>query len=138
MNFTSFDKASVQAARKEIDMKLAELRVLGLDIRLGNISFTSGSFKSKIECSITDGSIVNPADRDKKKYEDEFKRSFESAQYPNAIGKVIVFSGKLFKFVGFRPNVRTKRAIILDVKNGRNYRINFDSIKSSLQLKGEK
>ena len=132
MKFTSFDKASVKEARQEIDAKLAELRALGLYIKLGNISFTSGSFKAKIECSITDGSIVNPADHEKKKYEDEFKRSFQFSKYPNAIGKVVVFGGKLFKFVGFKPNVRTKRAIIHDVKNNRNYRINFDSIKSSL------
>lgn len=122
MSFTQFNKQNMNHVRAEINRKLEELEQLGLNIKLGNISYTDTNFTAKIECSLVGG----PS-----KFETEFKRSFEFRNHPNAIGKTVEINGKKFIFCGFIPRARKNHAAIEDM-NGKSFRCNFDSIKGQL------
>ena len=133
MKFTAFNRDSVKDARHEIEVKLEELRKLGLGIKLGNITYNGSSFTSKIECVILNGNTSSRSeDITKKLYENAFNSSFEFITFGNAIGKSIMFMNKKYIFLGFKPGARKRRAIIQDCISGKNYRVDFNSIKSLL------
>lgn len=121
MKVTFFTKQNLPEVRKQINAKLAELQALGLDIKLGNIKFTSDTFTSKIECRLEGAKDV---------FADAFDKSALSINYRNAIGKQVTIGSKVYTFKGFRPNARVKQAII--EIGGKQYRVDFNVISSQL------
>ncbi|MDD2505284.1 MAG: hypothetical protein PHF21_03300 [Bacilli bacterium] len=124
---TSFNKTNLAEVRKEIEAKLDELKDLGINISLGTISFDSDSFKARLSCDIINSDLngINSTI-----YSKEFYKYFMISQYPNAIDKEVKFGGLTYTFLGFKPNARTKKAII--GRNGTTYRVEFYSIESQL------
>lgn len=116
MKIANFNKQNLPSVRAEINTKLAELKALGLDIKMGNISFTA-----KINCRLEGAS--DP-------YAEEFNSSGMTYKYKDAIGKAVTFLGGTYTFKGFKPGSRVKRAII--EKGSKMYRVNFSSISDQL------
>lgn len=121
MKIANFNKQNLPSVRAEINTKLAELKALGLDIKMGNISFTNSSFTAKINCRLEGAS--DP-------YAEEFNSSGMTYKYKDAIGKAVTFLGGTYTFKGFKPGSRVTRAII--EKGSRMYRVNFSSISDQL------
>ena len=120
-----FNKASLATVRKEIDMKLKELSALGLDISIGNISFDSDSFTSKLTCRIRGG-------------EDEYAKDFKrNAIYfdmkPEQLNQSFKDNGKTFKLRGFKPRARTNIVIVEDEK-GSLYRMDTERVSKLLKV----
>lgn len=121
MKIANFNKQNLPGVRIQIDAKLAELKALGLDIKLGNITFTSSGFTGKIGCRLEGAGDT---------YAEEFERSVYTVMYKNAVGKIVTFLGDTYTFKGFKPNARIKHAIL--ERGGKKYRVNFDLISDQL------
>ena len=50
--FEKFDSTNIKSARVAIQEKLNELEALGLKIELGNISYSSDSFKTSVTVTV--------------------------------------------------------------------------------------
>lgn len=121
MKVTSFSKQNLPEIRKQMNEKLNELKALGLDIKVGNINFTSSSFTAKIECRLENALDV---------YAEAFDQSFESRNLKNAVGTPVTFMGKVYIFKGFKPKARVKQAIV--ERDNKQFRIEFSAIRSQL------
>jgi len=121
MKVTSFSKQNLTEIRAEINAKLAELKSLGLDIKLGNVSFNANSFSGKIECRLEDAPDV---------FTETWNKSLKSYGIKDALGKPVIIAGKYYVFKGLRPRARVKDAIV--ERDGKKFRINFEAIRSQL------
>jgi len=122
--FQNFTRENMEDVLTLIDAKLAELKELGLDIKLGNMRFDSESFTSKIECRLKGGSDI---------YAATFEKSNFSIGYENAVGQAVVFSGKKYIFRGFKPRARQKHAILDLEGKGDLYRVEFSMVVDQLK-----
>lgn len=58
MKFESFGPVNIDKARELIDEKLAELKEYGIDVQLGNITYSESSISSKLDFRIEDSKII--------------------------------------------------------------------------------
>ena len=101
--FEKFDSTNIKSARVAIQEKLNELEALGLKIELGNISYSSDSFKTSV--TVTVGAAGD-------KYAVQYRKYAKIYGLDeNKVGtKVKKQDGKMVLFKGFIPNARTKIA----------------------------
>ena len=120
-----FNKASLTQVRKEIDIKLKELSVLGLEVSIGNISFDSDSFTSKLTCRLVGA-------------EDEYAKDFKrNAMFfdmkPEQLHQSFNSNGKTFKLRGFKPRAR-KDIVIVEDEKGSLYRMDVERVAKALKV----
>lgn len=120
---TKINHSNIQEIRLEIQKKLDELKILGLNISLGNIRFDDDSFRTQMNVRVEGAEPL---------YVKEFKKSTDFFNHPNAIGKVVDFDGGKFEFLGFKPRARKNKALIKDLRNGKEFVTKFYFIKRQL------
>lgn len=126
---SGFRKDNIKEIRDIIQLKLNELKEVGLNVVLGNIKFDANSLTSPISATIEGG---------KSEYEIEFlKRCFSHCYNGNEVGKEFIRCGSEYKFLGFIPRARTQIALIQDIKNGKKFRIDASEALRFLSTGGK-
>jgi hypothetical protein len=117
---TRFDKANLMQFREEFRKAVADLeKKTGVGISLGNISFESNRFTTKLTVAILDsGESVEQV---------EMRSNFERYAYlfgmtPQDYGKSVSSGGKLYTLVGIAPR-STKFPLIGKSADGRFYKL---------------
>jgi len=120
-----FTGTNLKQVRKEIETKLEELKALGLDVSIGNISYDDTKFTTKMTVSLASAGDI---------YEQEFKSKCDYfGMKEDLVGTTFTLRGKEYVFRGFRPNARTKRALFHKVgEEDTLYRNDVDIIKEAM------
>lgn len=126
MTIKSFDKATFKVLRPEIDKALAAVgEKYGISLKMGNVSYSSFEFRTKVEAKIIGAEVAKPAF-----ISNPFDYS-EMLGYP-AIGTEFKMQGKNFKVVSHEPQ-RPKYPIVAeDMRTGKKYKFTLETIKASL------
>ena len=104
MKITKIDKKEIKEIKEEIREALKCLERLGLEVKLGNTSYDSTSFKTDIKIS-----IVGSDDE----YAKDFKRNYMCFDIPlSTLNTHIMFNGEAYIFRGFKPKARKNICII--------------------------
>ena len=104
MKITKIDKKSIGSIKEEIREALKCLEVLGLEVKLGNTSYDSTSFKTDIKISIVG------SDDD---YAKDFKHNYMCFDIPlSTLKTTIMFNDEAHIFRGFKPKARKKICVI--------------------------
>lgn len=118
----SFDNETVTSTRKAIMEKLNELKELGLDIKLGSISYSDTMFTTKMTVSLSSAGTLE---------EQTYLNSYEGKMNPSLLHMKFRFENKEYIFRGFKPKARKNNAIIED-ESGNKYVLPFSRIQKIL------
>ncbi len=122
-----FNNITLAASRKAIQSKLDELKEeFGLEIKMGNISYGSDHFNSKISVSIV-GSV------------DEYEREYDSYVQigytkPNLIGLEFTQGSNVFKFRGIQPRARKNKFLAEKLSDGKLYKFSQEDIMRLIKV----
>ena len=98
MKIEKFNTSNLKQIRVEIQSKLDELKSqFGIDVKLGNISYTLDTFKSSISCTIIPEGM-NKYQVDFNKYCTMF--NLKESDY----NRLFLSNGKTFKLIGLKPS----------------------------------
>lgn len=126
---TEFQRDDIKMLRVEINNALKDVAVkYGIELKLGNINFTSANFSAKLKASTINGNgtvmcteAVN-VDKYGKMYGLNGKLNDEFTDY----------TGQRFRIAGFKPRSQKYPVIAKDIRTGELYKFSINLVNSNL------
>lgn len=127
----SFNKQNLQEVRVDITLALQEVaKKHGIQLAIGNISFSDTSFTAKMTALITDATEA-PMSGEQVKWAKAFtNHAFSFGMQSSDLGKEVVLGSKTYTIAGARP--RANRPIVLKTSTGVFHAFEAYVVKSAL------
>lgn len=118
--YTKFDTTNIEDVKNTIQMKLDELKYLGLNIELKKITYDNDSFKSSIEVNLP-GAL--------NKYEKAFNELIVG--HPKLVSddlnvNIWLYNGKQYKIIGYNTRARKFPLLIRLEGTTLDYKVSFN------------
>jgi hypothetical protein len=123
-----FTRDELRTFRDDFDVAVKGLKKkYGVEVELGNISFSPSAFRSKIEVTRSVSSDGSKIDIELEK----FKKDARSIGVNEGLyGKKFSFSGRKFKVTGLKPRSPKFPIIAEEVSTGKSYKLPMRSVSS--------
>lgn len=130
---TTLNKSNIKDVRQKIQTILDEAgEELGLQIKMGNISYDALSLRSKLEVKVLNG--ANADDLEKREFE---KSCVICGLKPEDYNKEIKYMGQSYLIVGIATRSRRYPIIVKSKNSDKQYKLPLDALKHSAAV-GEK
>lgn len=125
---SDFTRDSLKRFRDDFDVAVEELKKkYGVEIELGNISFSSDYFRTKLEVRKAVSSDGSKIDIELEKFKKDAPKVGVSA---SIYGKEFTYRGRTFKVTGVKPRSSKYPIIAEELGSGTSYKLPKESVSS--------